>query len=231
MRKSAPSPEETPTMTETIVFRPLQSPEVQTVLNALEVEYGTRYGTDRPGGARGDIDRYPAEAFLPPLGDFLVLLDANGEPIAGGAFMSHDDETAEIKRVWTHSGHRRKGLAQRVCLALEERAGALGYTRAYLTTGFRQPEAVGLYLRLGYRPLFDVGLDPTFYRSLPFEKHIGAKAGQPGTSPLRIPATSFEEATAEVNAVKHVQEAKILARLAERLGAPHAELVSEAQGN
>ena len=85
-------------------------------------------------------------------------------------------------------------------LALEERAAQLGYTRVYLTTGFRQPEATALYLSLGYRPLFDVTADPTLYRSLPFEKHIGAKAGIAGSTPAYAPAASLEEATARVGA-------------------------------
>lgn len=38
---------------------------------------------------------------------FLLLVEA-GEAIAGGAFMRHDDQTAELKRIWTHSQHRRR---------------------------------------------------------------------------------------------------------------------------
>lgn len=197
-----------------ILHVPLASREAQAVLDALEVEYGRRYGTARPGGARGDIDRYPAALFVPPLGDFIVLVE-DGAPVAGGAFMSHDDETVEIKRVWTHPGRRRQGLARRIMEVLEREAGALGYTRAYLTTGFLQPEAVALYLLIGYRPLFDVSGDPEFYRSLPFEKHIGEKAGQPGRSPVRRPAESFADATAMVNALKAEQEQKVLVRLAQ----------------
>ncbi|PZP40969.1 MAG: N-acetyltransferase [Azospirillum brasilense] len=201
-------------MSETIIHSSLLAPEAQAVLDGLVAESADRYGTDRPGGARAEVDRYPPAAFVPPLGDFLVLL-RDGLVVAGGAFMSHDDETAEIKRVWTHSGLRRQGLARRIMAALEARAAALGYTRAYLTTGFRQPEAVALYLVLGFRPLFDVNADPALYRSLPFEKHIGAKAGQPGRSPLRRLARSFEEASADVAAIKAEQEARILGRLAQ----------------
>ena len=200
-------------MSETIIHSPLLAPEAQAVLEGLVAESAQRYGTDRAGGARAEVDRYPPAAFIPPVGDFLVLV-RDGLPIAGGAFMSHDDETAEIKRVWVHSEHRRQGLARRIMAALEERAGALGYTRAYLTTGFRQPEAVSLYLTLRYRPLFDLDADPALFRSLPFEKHIGTKAGQPGRSVPRRPARSFEEASAEVTAIKAAQEEKILARLA-----------------
>ena len=48
----------------------------------------------------------------------------------------------------------------------------LGYPRLYLTTGPRQPEAVGLYLRAGYTPLFDPAAEAT--GPLPFEKWLEA---------------------------------------------------------
>lgn len=187
--------------------------EAEALVEGLVAESARRYGTDRLGGARAEIERYPAAAFVPPLGDFL-LLQRNGETIGGGAFMSHDDDTAELKRIWTHPDLRRQGLARRVVSALEESAAALGYTRAYLTTGFRQPEAVALYLSLGYRPLFDVSADPVLFRSLPFEKHIGAKAGLPGTAPTRRAAADFTTASLEVAAIKAEQEGLILERLA-----------------
>lgn len=189
-------------------------PKAEALLEGLIAEYDDRYGfNSRPGGARSEILRYPAEAFAPPLGNFL-LLRRGDETIAGGAFMSHDDETAELKRIWTRDDLRRQGLARRIVLALEEAAAELGYTRAYLTTGFRQPEATSLYLSLGYRPLFDVTADPKLYRSLPFEKHIGAKAGVAASTPAYPPAASLEEATARVGIVKAAQEARIAARLA-----------------
>lgn len=184
------------------------------LVEGLILEYDGRYGANsRPGGARSELFRYPAEAFSPPLGDF-ILLQRSGRTIAGGAFMSHDDETAEFKRIWTDDGFRRQGLAERIVAELEARAAAQGYRRAYLTTGFRQPEATALYIKLGYRPLFDVAADPALYRSLPFEKRIGAETGQSGTSPIYEPAASLEAATARVTALKHQQEALILARLA-----------------
>lgn len=86
--------------------------------------------------------------------------------------MRYDDETAEFKRVWTHSAHRRQGLAKLVLRELELQAIRQGYARVYLTTGFRQPEAVGLYLTNGYRALFDTAADPETIKSLPFEKWL-----------------------------------------------------------
>ena len=89
-----------------------------------------------------------------------MLLLRGGVPIAGGAYKRFDENTAELKRIWTSSAHRRQGLARRVVAELEAEARRRGYTRAYLTTGPRQPEAKNLYFETGYTPLFDVALDP-----------------------------------------------------------------------
>jgi len=141
----------------------------------LAVEYDGRYG-DLFGGADRELTRYPAEEFLPPDGE-LVLLLQDGVAVAGGAFRRHADPgTAEVKRMWTASAHRRRGLARRVLAELEARAAARGYSRMYLTTGPRQPEAKALYLAAGWSPLFDPARPrPTDLESLralpPAERH------------------------------------------------------------
>ena len=142
----------------------------------LAVEYDTRYG-DLFGGASEELTRYPAEAFLPPDGEFLLLVE-DGVPVAGGAFMRHAPDTAEVKRMWTAAAHRRRGLARRVLALLEERAAAAGYARMYLTTGPRQPEARDLYLAAGWTPLFDPPVprptDSDALRALPVDQRLYA---------------------------------------------------------
>ncbi|MGX7704970.1 GNAT family N-acetyltransferase [Methylobacterium sp. Gmos1] len=199
-------------MTDVIVRSSPLEPAAQPLLDGLVAEYDGRYGAvSRPGGARAEILRYPAEAYRPPLGDFLLVV-RDGETIAGGAFMSHDDATVELKRIWTRPDLRRQGLAKLVVRALEDSAVRLGYARAYLTTGFRQPEATALYASLGYRRLFDDAADPLLYRSLPFEKALDTSIGL--ATPVTPPAASFEAATARVNALKAEQEQRLLARIA-----------------
>ncbi|WKX13643.2 GNAT family N-acetyltransferase [Streptomyces sp. NL15-2K] len=156
----------------TVIHVPVSDPRVTPLLRELGDEYSTRYGKD----AHAEIARYPDKEFTPPYGGLLLLLLERGEPVAGGAFRRYDATTAELKRIWTHSAHRRRGLARRVVAELEREAGARGYRRIHLTTGPRQPEARGLYLATGYTPLFDTEADPETIGPLPFEKHLNARS-------------------------------------------------------
>ncbi|MGA5448977.1 GNAT family N-acetyltransferase [Streptomyces umbrinus] len=156
----------------TVIQVTVSDPRVRPLLRELGDEYSTRYGKD----AHAELARYPDEEFTRPHGGVLLLVLDRGEPVAGGAFRRYDATTAELKRIWTHSAHRRRGLARLVVAELEHEARARGYRRVYLTTGPRQPEARGLYLATGYIPLFDTSADPESIGPLPFEKHLPAEA-------------------------------------------------------
>ena len=126
-------------------------PLAEPLLAELAVEYATRYG-----GAKERVSTwlrtYPAEHFAPPSGGLLIgLLD--GQPVTGGAFQRFDDATAELKRVWTDSRHRRQGHAKALLVQLEAEIATRGYRSVYLTTGDRQPEAEALYQSAGYTRL------------------------------------------------------------------------------
>ncbi|WP_105385386.1 GNAT family N-acetyltransferase [Neorhizobium alkalisoli] len=164
-------------MSDRFIYTTPLDPLAKPLIDELTFEYDSRYGSFYDAeGATKEMNRYAPEVFAPPHGNFLLLL-RNGEAIAGGAFMRHEDEgTAELKRVWTHSDHRRQGLARKILIELEEQAARQGYTRIYLTTGFRQPEAVALYLTNGYSALFDTTADPETIRKLPFEKSLAFDA-------------------------------------------------------
>jgi SsuE family FMN reductase len=143
------------------------------LLADLIVEYGTRYG--RPD-ANTQLTEVPPSDFVQPHGVFLILQE-NGETVAGGALRRYDATTAEVKRVWTSHRHRRRGLARRVMAELEQAALELGYHRIHLTTGPRQPEARNLYLASGYTPRFDPTADPETIGPLAFAKELVAGAG------------------------------------------------------
>ncbi len=85
--------------------------------------------------------------------------------------------------MWTRRDLRRRGLAAAVLAELESLALRQGYERFYLTTGPLQPEAVRLYLSLGYRALFDLAADPETYRHLPFERDLRTRPAVPSPQP------------------------------------------------
>jgi GNAT superfamily N-acetyltransferase len=94
----------------------------------------------------------PTDEFAPPDGGMLIgLLD--GRPVTGGGFRRFDADTAELKRIWTDSEHRRRGFAMALLVELEAEIAARGYRRIYLMTGDRQPEAERLYEAGGYTRL------------------------------------------------------------------------------
>ncbi|TWP50602.1 GNAT family N-acetyltransferase [Lentzea tibetensis] len=141
------------------------------MLAELTREYASRYGDEV---AHAEMTRHHDDEFAPPHGSLLLLMRAGGA-VAGGALRRCDERTAELKRVWTHSAHRRRGLARQVVAALENEAVRLGYRRLRLTTGPRQPEARSLYLATGYTPLFDVHADPLDIGLLAFEKALDTR--------------------------------------------------------
>ncbi|MDT0268990.1 GNAT family N-acetyltransferase [Streptomyces sp. DSM 44915] len=145
----------------------LSDPLVRPLLRGLTDDYTRLYG---PAAAE-EMSRYPEAEFAPPHGLLLLLLQ-DGIAVAGGAYRRADPATAELKRVWTHPAHRRRGLGRRMVTELENAAAARGYRRIFLTTGPRQPEARDLYLRAGYTPLFDVATESETLPLLPFEKHL-----------------------------------------------------------
>ncbi|SCU80231.1 Acetyltransferase, N-acetylglutamate synthase [Cupriavidus necator] len=159
------------------VYTTPDDPRAAPVIDGLRNEYASRYHALAGLAARStepnEMDKYASALFSPEAGGNFVLLIQDGQAIAGGAFKRHlDAGTAEIKRVWTHPERRRQGLAARVMHELEAQAVRQGYQRLYLTTGSRQPEAIQLYLGLGYTALEDVTALSTVRTGLPFVKRL-----------------------------------------------------------
>jgi GNAT superfamily N-acetyltransferase len=153
---------------EVIRARP-EDPEAAPLLADLVVEYSTRYGRTNENTQLTEV---PPTDFHADSGGAFVLLRYGGQTVAGGAIRRYDDQTAEVKRMWTSHLHRRQGLGRRVLAELEQAAIDLGYRKLYLTTGPRQPEAAALYRAVGFEPQFDVEADPESIGPLPFTKDL-----------------------------------------------------------
>jgi ribosomal protein S18 acetylase RimI-like enzyme len=165
-----------PTQTPIILYTSPNDPLAASLVAELSKEYDERYGVNDGIPSSIELSRYPATRFQPIDGGTFLLLIKNGQAVAGGAFMRADDTSVQIKRVWTHSAHRRRGLARLVMAELEAEARRRGIRSIMLTTGSRQPEAVALYIALGYEPQFDLDADWESVGYLEFRKRVVAGA-------------------------------------------------------
>jgi putative acetyltransferase len=64
--------------------------------------------------------------------------------------LADDGRYGELKRVYVLESHRGKGYSKAIMEKLEGHLRAQGIELARLETGISQPEAIGLYRRLGY---------------------------------------------------------------------------------
>jgi ribosomal protein S18 acetylase RimI-like enzyme len=164
--------QEMPTLGPNILYTSPTDPLAAPLVAELSRDYDERYGLNDGIPSSVELSRYPARRFQPIDGGTFVLLVENDAAVAGGAFMRSENDSVEVKRVWTHSAHRRRGLARQVMAELEAEAGRRGIRSIVLTTGARQPEAVALYRSLGYEAQFDLEGDWESIGYLEFRKNL-----------------------------------------------------------
>jgi len=103
---------------------------------------------------------------------FYVAYDESENGVACGALKHFDDNTAEIKRMYVKPEYRGRGLSKLILSELEDKAKELNYNRLVLETGLKQPEAMSLYNKFGYKPLKCYGRHADDPESRSFEKMI-----------------------------------------------------------
>jgi GNAT superfamily N-acetyltransferase len=113
----------------------------------------------------------PDEELRPPLGDFLVCVDRQGEPLGCGALRREAPRVFEIKRMWVRPPARGRGLGRVILEGLERRAVELGATEVVLDTSEYLPAALALYRSAGYKEIPAYNDNP--YASHWFKKEIG----------------------------------------------------------
>jgi putative acetyltransferase len=96
-----------------------------------------------------------------------------------GAVKSLDDDGiyGEIKRVFVLDAYRGRGVSKHLMQALEAHLRSNGIRTARLETGIRQPEAIGLYRRLGYVERGPYGAYRPDPLSLFMEKNLDGASG------------------------------------------------------
>jgi GNAT superfamily N-acetyltransferase len=78
----------------------------------------------------------------------------------------------EVKRMYTAEEARSKGIASMILAELEKWAAELNYAKCILETGLRQPEAIALYIKNGYKTIPNYGQYAGIENSVCFMKTI-----------------------------------------------------------
>ena len=103
---------------------------------------------------------------------YAVVAHENDKPVACGAIKEFSSTSVEVKRMYTLPGFRSQGIASKVLKELETWAAELFYNKCVLETGKRQPEAIELYKRNGYKIIPNYGQYKEMENSICFEKEI-----------------------------------------------------------
>jgi putative acetyltransferase len=101
-----------------------------------------------------------------------IVAYEEGKPVACGAIKEFAPGAMEVKRMYTIPTSRGKGIAGKVLTELENWAAELSYKKCVLETGKRQPEAIGLYKKSGYRSIPNYGQYIGIENSCCFEKEL-----------------------------------------------------------
>ena len=104
---------------------------------------------------------------------YAVVAYENNKPIACGALKEFAPQVMEVKRMYTLPENRGKGIAQKLLTELEIWAKELSYVKCILETGKKQPEAIQLYKKSGYKIIPNYGQYIGIENSVCFEKELG----------------------------------------------------------
>lgn len=102
----------------------------------------------------------------------VIVVYKNNIPLGCGAIKEYDNNAMEIKRMFTSIESRGKGIASLILNELEKWARELLYKKCILETGIKQPEAIGLYEKNGYKLILNYGQYANIENSKCFEKVI-----------------------------------------------------------
>jgi GNAT superfamily N-acetyltransferase len=102
----------------------------------------------------------------------VVVAYENTKAVGCGAIKEQSPNSMEVKRMYVLPENRKGGIATQVIIELEHWAHELGYPKCVLETGKRQPEAIELYKKNGYKVIPNYGQYIGIDNSVCFEKQL-----------------------------------------------------------
>lgn len=137
-------------------------PDFMALVTLLNRELRERYGE-----AQAFYDQFNQLNTIP----MALVAYSENQAIGCGALRPLEAENAlEIKRMYVLPEQRGKGIAAQILLELEHWALDSGMKRCILETGNKQPEAIRLYEKSGYRRIPNFGQYAGDESSVCFEK-------------------------------------------------------------
>jgi putative acetyltransferase len=104
--------------------------------------------------------------------NYVLIAYDDDVPVACGAIKEYSPVAMEVKRMFTSPEHRGKGAAMEVLTELESWAREMSYSACVLETGNKQPEAIALYHKAGYKVIPNYGQYAGIENSVCFEKKL-----------------------------------------------------------
>lgn len=101
-----------------------------------------------------------------------VVAYQNETPVGCGAIKAYSNNAMEIKRMYTTTESRGQGVASKILADLETWTAELNYKTCVLETGIKQPEAIALYKKNGYKIIPNYGQYVDVVDSTCFEKMV-----------------------------------------------------------
>ena len=139
------------------------SKDFSSLVRLLDTDLAGRDGKDHPFYAQYNrIDKIK----------YVVVAYENDKPVGCGAIKEYTPNTMEVKRMYTLPECRGKGIATKILTELETWTRELSYSKCILETGKKQPEAIALYKKNGYKLIPNYGQYKEVENSVCFEKEM-----------------------------------------------------------
>lgn len=137
--------------------------DFQTLVRALDLELKVIDGEDHAFYAQyNKIDKIK----------YAIVAYDQDVPVGCGAVKEYAPDTMEVKRMFVPNDKRGKGIGSAVLKALEDWSRDLQYKKCLLETGKRQPDAIALYQKNGYKIIPNFGQYEKVENSVCFEKEL-----------------------------------------------------------
>ena len=101
-----------------------------------------------------------------------IVIFEDETAVACGAIKAFDEQSMEIKRMFTLPEMRGKGIASKILNQLENWTKELGFSKTILETGIKQTEAIALYEKCGYKKIPNYGQYSGIENSVCYEKSL-----------------------------------------------------------